>query len=149
IEHSISVTGSDGKVIPQPNVIPDIGERDAGVVELPPGKEIELYELKRRLRPASESNTSKSTRPHALYGTGKLSVKDEQVFGMTDTGRPGWKLDPALSKLATGKLEVEVHTPVGAQNRQPQQVQNDLDRVQGQWTLEWMERDGKKLVDEK
>jgi hypothetical protein len=108
IEHSLNVTDSDGKLVPQPEVIPDIGERDAGVVELPPGKEIELHELKRQLRPASESGSRKFMRPYALYGTGKVSVQYEQVFGLPSMGAPGWKLDPALSKLATGKLELEV-----------------------------------------
>jgi hypothetical protein len=47
-------------------------------------------------------------RPYALYGTGKIGVQYEHVLGPPEMGAPGWKLDPALSKLATGKLEMEV-----------------------------------------
>jgi RNA polymerase sigma factor (sigma-70 family) len=108
IEHSPTVTIGDGKSVPQPNIIPDIGERDAGVVELPPGKEIDLHEMKRQLRPASEGNSNKSMRPYALYGTGKIGVRYEQVLGTPEMGRPQWKLDPALAKLATGMLQLDV-----------------------------------------
>jgi RNA polymerase sigma factor (sigma-70 family) len=105
IEHSPTVTDSDGKPVPQPEVIPDIGERDAGVVELPPGREIELHELKRELRPAKWLGND---RVPSLYGTGKFSLQYEHVLGPPEMGLPNWKLDPALSKLATGKLELKV-----------------------------------------
>jgi hypothetical protein len=109
IEHSPTVTDRDGKPVPQPNVFKDIGARLPGLVELPPGKEIELHELKRELRPASESGSKKFMQPYALYGTGKVSIQYEHVFGMPSMGVPGWKLDPTLSKLATGKLELEIN----------------------------------------
>jgi hypothetical protein len=108
IEHSPTVTDIDGKPVPQPMVIPDIGEHLPGEVELPPGKEIELHELKRQLRPASESSSKKVMQPYPLYGTGKVSVQYEQVLGTPSMGLPGWKIDPTMSKLATGKLELEV-----------------------------------------
>jgi hypothetical protein len=103
IEHAPTVTDSDGKPVSQPTVIPDIGERDAGAVEMPPGKEIELYELNRELRPGKWLGND---RVPSLYGTGKLSIQYEHVLGMPSMGLPGWKLDPVLSKLATGKLEL-------------------------------------------
>ncbi len=108
IEQSLTVTDNDGKLVPQPNIIPDIGERDPGVVEVPPGKEIELYELKRQLRPASESSSTKEKRPFPLYAAGKVSVQYDHVLGPPEMGLPGWKLDPALRKLASGTLELEV-----------------------------------------
>jgi RNA polymerase sigma factor (sigma-70 family) len=106
VEHSPTVTDSDGKPIPQPEVIPDIGEYIPGEVELAPGKEIELHELKRELRPAKW--LAGNDRVRSLYGTGKFIVQYGQVFGLPSMGRRGWKLDPTLSKLATGKLELEV-----------------------------------------
>ena len=70
-----------------------------------PGKEIGLHQLKRELRPASESGDK---RFESLHGTGKVSVQYERVLGMPSMGVPGWKLDSALSKLATGKVELEI-----------------------------------------
>jgi len=109
IEHSPTVTDSDGKPVPQPNVVVfGIGDFQPGEVELPPGKEFELHQLKRQLRPASESGSTKFLRLSALYGTGKVSVQYEQVLGPPSFGVPGWKLAPALSNLSTGKLEFEI-----------------------------------------
>jgi uncharacterized protein YhaN len=63
-----------------------------------PGKEIKLYELTLVLRPASESgNMGLST----LYGTGKFRLQYERLASAD--------IDPTiLSKLATGKLELEI-----------------------------------------
>jgi hypothetical protein len=111
IEHAPTVTDSDNIAVPQPSVMYEIGAREAGVVELAPGKTIEIHELKRELKPASE-NSSKQRgadgHPYALYGTGKVGVQYNRVLGAPEMGRPGWKLDPALSKLATGLLELEI-----------------------------------------
>jgi hypothetical protein len=63
-------------------------------VNLAPGKEIVLGEV--------ELLTT-------LLGTGKFTVQYERVFGMTYQGH--FELDPALSKLATGKLELEIKSP--------------------------------------
>jgi len=46
--------------------------------------------------------------------------------------------------LATGAT-VLLCTAAGSSDEPPR---SDLDRFQGEWTLEWMERDGKKLVDD-
>ena len=82
-------------------------------VSLAPGKEIELYEWKLELRPASEAllprgpyTTKQSDRFSTLYGTGKFHVQYERVLGNSSSGT--MKLDPTLSKLATGKLELEI-----------------------------------------
>jgi RNA polymerase sigma factor (sigma-70 family) len=108
-EHALTVTGSDGKVALQPSfVLAELGQRNPGQVELQPGKEIELHELKRRLKPASESDSQIPEQPYALFGTGKISVQYEKVFEPPALGLPGWRLDPALRKLATGKLEMQV-----------------------------------------
>jgi RNA polymerase sigma factor (sigma-70 family) len=78
-------------------------------VNLAPGKEIELYKLKFKLRPASESGNEKDTPfdgTSKFYGTGKFQIQYERVFGNSEVGKI--KLDTTLSKLGTGKLELEV-----------------------------------------
>ena len=112
-ENPPTVTGADGKTIPQ-------GKTDVmGVVHLPvevnlePGKEIVLESrihgasgLRYELRPASGGGKP-ATRDHALHvGTGKVGLQYEQVFGSTSAGR--LEPDPVLEKLGTGKLELEV-----------------------------------------
>jgi hypothetical protein len=72
-------------------------------VNLAPEKEIELYEWKPRLRSASDEEMPNIG---TLYGTGKFQVQYERVFGNSSSG--SIKIDPGLSKLATGKLELEV-----------------------------------------
>jgi hypothetical protein len=105
VEHAPAVTDTAGKPVPQLGVNKEIGERTPGEVTVAPGKEIELHVLKRELRPASESHDRKFS---ALYGTGKLRVQYEQVLGLPSEAVPGWKLDPTLGTLATGKLDLEV-----------------------------------------
>ena len=74
-------------------------------VNLAPGKEIELYELMNlNLRPASEKTRDM---PWTLYETGKFQLQCERLGGYTGAG--GVKLDAVMSKLATGKLELQVH----------------------------------------
>jgi RNA polymerase sigma factor (sigma-70 family) len=81
------------------------GARGLGQVDLAPGKEIELYEFKLELKPASEQ-ANKMLR--TLYGTGAFYVQYKRV----DRDRAGAELhyldELILSKLATGKLELEV-----------------------------------------
>jgi hypothetical protein len=72
-------------------------------VTLAPGKEADLCELYVVLRPASEKSKD---RPWSLYGTGKFQLQFTRVGGNIGTGEI--KFDPILSKLATGKLELEV-----------------------------------------
>jgi hypothetical protein len=104
-ENQLTVKDGEGKPVPQQNVNDEIGGRTPGELKLAPGKEIDLHELKRELRPANESGNK---RFESLYGTGKVSVQYEQVLGMPSMGVPGWKLDPNLGKLATGQLELEI-----------------------------------------
>lgn len=68
--------------------------------------ELVLHEWKCQIKPAGESNNK--GRPYALYGSGKVSVQYDRVFGPPEMSLPNWKLDPALSKLASGKLELDV-----------------------------------------
>ena len=103
-----TVTDADNKPVPQP------GKAFAGgtahlpkEVSLPPGKEVELADVTYELRPASDSATKNSTKNFApLYGGGKVGIQYESVFANSSLAKI--KLDPTLSKLATGKLELEI-----------------------------------------
>jgi hypothetical protein len=72
-------------------------------VELTAGKEIDLYELKLELRPASESG-KKGNR--TLYGAGNFQIPSEPVTA--EYLGPLLIVARLISKLATGKLELEV-----------------------------------------
>ena len=69
-------------------------------VNLAPGKEIVLGDV--------ELLT-------ALLGTGKFTVQYERVFGKTYQAKG--ELDPALSKLATGKLDLEIKSAPPAEKK--------------------------------
>lgn len=81
------------------------GPQGLGQVDLEPGKEIELRELKLKLRPASEA-AKKMFR--TLYGTGTFHIQykrlDRDRFGAEEH----YLDESKLSKLATGKLKLEV-----------------------------------------
>jgi len=70
---------------------------------LAPGKELKLCELNLELRPADESGKA---RPWTLYRAGNFQLQYEKIGGNIGTGEI--KFDPILSKLATGKLDLEV-----------------------------------------
>lgn len=108
-----SVTGADGKVIPQKG--PSVeGLRHVPIeVSLEPGKEMVLetrihgasgrpYEL----RPADGGGTPTTRNSPLRVGTGKITLQYERVFGNSSIGR--LEIAPALAELATGKLELEV-----------------------------------------
>ena len=78
----------------------------ATAVTIAPGKEVELYEWSARL--ANDPVAGGADDRGVIYhrGTGKLSVQYERVLGNSSASRI--KIDPALSKLATGKLELEI-----------------------------------------
>jgi len=73
-------------------------------VNLATGREIELAELK--LEPRSGAQSAHEG-DWSLHGTGKFNVQYERVIGNTSSGFLN-KPDPNLSKLATGKLELEI-----------------------------------------
>lgn len=105
-EHSLTVSNSEGAPILQPEDF-DAKARHPRELTLPPGKEIEVHQLNRQLRPANESN-SKEVRPDVLFGSGKMRVQYQQVFGRTEMVYRAGHRDPGLSKLATGTLELEI-----------------------------------------
>src|SRR5262249_10913142 len=87
------------------NAVPLIGISISGKrhpstdVTLAPGKEVELYEWKAVLRPASDPD-SKKPNFEIIFGTGKFSIQYERV--LANSTASAIKIDPALGKLATG-----------------------------------------------
>jgi hypothetical protein len=119
IETPPTVTDGDGKPIPVPlGRVTAFGIHLPVEVNLAPGKETELYEWKPRLRSESDEEMPNIG---TLYGTGKFLVQYERVFGNSSSG--SIKIDPALSKLATGKLELEIKT--AEEREKPPQSQDD------------------------
>jgi hypothetical protein len=72
---------------------------------LAPGKEVNLCEMNLKLLPASERDKERPV--WTLFGTGRFRLQHENVGG-GNIGTGEIKFDPVLSKLATGKLELEV-----------------------------------------
>jgi uncharacterized protein (TIGR03067 family) len=104
IETPPAVTDGKGKLVPA-GLRTLFGVHVPKQVNLAPGKEIELYgELEVR----------------ADFGTGKVSVQYGRVFGNSSSGQI--KLDPKLSKLGTGKLELEIKSdpPPATEKKAPQ-----------------------------
>jgi RNA polymerase sigma factor (sigma-70 family) len=112
-ENPPTVTDADGKAAPQ-NRIAVLGFHVPVEVTLEPGKAITLKShiyggagLRYVLRPPSDRAKGSTGRLVPLYvGIGKVGLQYERVFGNTSAGRI--QLDPNLSRLATGKLELEV-----------------------------------------
>ncbi len=123
MEKPPAVTDGEGKPVHLSGLF------DTAAAHLPvdvnlPGKEIELYEWTFKLRPASESGKAAFA---ALYGTGKFHIQYERVFGNSSAGQI--KLDPALSKLATGKLELEIKPEAAPQGDKPEKPRVSIDKT--------------------
>jgi hypothetical protein len=107
IERPPIVTDADGRAVRQ-------WKLDAGglghvpeEVSLAPGKEIELGDVRYELWPADKRGKLWTLKFPPLCGVGKVSVQYGRVFGNSSLGRI--KLEPNLSELATGKLELEIN----------------------------------------
>jgi RNA polymerase sigma factor (sigma-70 family) len=111
IERMQTVTDDTGRTVPQTDIFKEIGSRLPGEVTLAPGQAMELHQLTRELRSASESGENWFSNTPRLYATGKVHVHFEQVLGSPEMGTRNWKLDPALGRLATGTLDLEVQSP--------------------------------------
>jgi hypothetical protein len=108
IENPPIVTDADGKAVRQ------LWKLDAGglghvpeEVRLAPGQEIELADERYELWPANERGKLSTAKFPILNGVGTVSLQYGRVFGNSSLGRI--QLDPDLSKLATGKLELEIN----------------------------------------
>jgi hypothetical protein len=117
-ENPPTVTDAEGKVVPQHRTTV-LGFHPPVEVSLEPGKEIELESrmaggarlagapgVRYELRPASGGGKPATEEQPLFVGTGKVSLQFERVFGTSSAGLI--ELDPTLSKLATGKLELEI-----------------------------------------
>jgi hypothetical protein len=101
MEKPPTVTGGEGKTI-------RLGGVDllGGIAQIPvdvnlaPGKEMELHDLKLKLAPAGGSGDVTEVSPETLNGKGKFQIQYEQLAAASS--------EPNLTKLATGKLELEV-----------------------------------------
>ena len=102
-ENPPKVMDGEGKPVPLTGVFLS-GWPILSKVNLAPGKEVNVCQLNLALRPASES---KDRPVWTLYGTGKFQIQHENIGG-GNIGTGEIKFDPILSKLATGKLELEV-----------------------------------------
>ena len=110
-ENPPTVTTAAGKAVPQSRTRME-GFHGPTEVNLEPGKEIVLETRMHgaagspyALLPEGGGLSSPKTWP-LFVGTGKISLHYDAVFGNSSSGTI--KLDPALAKLATGKLELEV-----------------------------------------
>lgn len=117
------VTDADGKAIDQP-AISVLGFHGPLQVSLKPGQQIELESrmdgaaaVRHQLLSVDpkEKKGAAGERPGRplFVKAGKLTVHYERVLGDSSAGRIN--IDPALSKLATGKLELEIKTDPGKQ----------------------------------
>jgi hypothetical protein len=100
----------DGKTVEQ-HRLAMLGFHVPMEVTLEPGKEIELESrlpLRYELRPPNSEGEPTTKERKIFVGTGKVSIQYDRVLGSSSSG--AIKLDPALSKLGTGKLELEIKT---------------------------------------
>jgi hypothetical protein len=112
MEVSPTMTDGQGKPVRLPSNA-YTGKPRPEKVSLAPGKEIELYELKFKLRPpgkdGADDNDTESAdfagRIFTFHGTGTFQIQYERLI---EEPWSGPNLDPILGRLATRKLELQV-----------------------------------------
>lgn len=134
-ENPPAVTNADGKAVEQ-HGLSMLGIHVPAEVSLEPGKEIQLESrlpLRYELRPASGGGKPATKERPLFVGTGKVSLQYEQVIGNSSSGR--MELDPTLSKLATGKLELEVKSdpPAAPEKKAPQKKELGENTAKNFW----------------
>jgi hypothetical protein len=107
-----TVTDGEGKPVMLGGKLAVLGEHPHVDVDLAPGTEIVLKELKLQLKPVGDDGKMSYSAgfEHTLQGIGKFNLQYEQVLHDSSSGKA--TNDPALSKLGTGKLELEVKEAV-------------------------------------
>jgi hypothetical protein len=129
VEQPPAVTDGQGKLLRLPDRMVSARLHQPVQVNLAPGKEVELYDPKFRLLPASEKGTDNqlSDADYALFGAGKFQIQYKRVIGQSSAGPAP---DPALSKLATGNLELDVRAdpppPAAEKDTPPKQEKEPL-----------------------
>jgi hypothetical protein len=103
-----TVTDGEGKPVTLGGKLAVLGEHGHVDVDLAPGKEAVLMELKLKLKPVGDDGKMSyhAGFEHSLQGIGKVNLQYEHVFHDSSSGKA--TNDPALSKLGTGKLELEI-----------------------------------------
>jgi RNA polymerase sigma factor (sigma-70 family) len=113
-EHRPTVLSDDDGAIPQPLVEVTGVAHPATPVTLEPGKEVELESRfsgaagrRFELLPAKAGPAGRESKEWPLYvGTGTVTLFYERVFGDSSIGKAD--IPPALARLGTGVLEIEV-----------------------------------------
>ncbi|HEV3440792.1 MAG TPA: sigma-70 family RNA polymerase sigma factor [Gemmata sp.] len=146
-EKTPQVKDADGKLVPLEGIWlsgwPVLVERN-----LAPGKEVQLGEMQIKLEPANE--IGRKTPVWTLFGTGKFQLQCENMGG-GNIGTTEIKFDPVLSKLATGKLELEVNDAEKVPQKQEKQKEDfttsdkAVNDLQGEWVVVAMEGGGEKV----
>ncbi len=106
-------------------------------IELAPGKEIELYQVKIELKP----NVEQEAGPHLkLFGSGIFTMRYDRLIGPSSISMPA--SDPILSQLSTGPLALAVRPHSYVKSDQP-------DTEQPRWFAEGsvVGPDGKPMKD--
>src|SRR5262249_21734657 len=112
MEQSPTMTDGQGKPVRLPRNASTRKPRQEKV-SVAPGEEIELYELRFKLRPASENGDEDNDTEFAdfsgkvitFHGAGKYLIQYERLI---EKPWAGPEADPTLSRVATGKLELEL-----------------------------------------
>ncbi len=117
-ENPPTVTNAAGRAVPQPRT-DVLGFHLPVAVVLKPGQETELESrlaggarragasgLRYEFRPAGGRGNARTRDLPLFVGTGKASLRFDRALGSSSSGR--LEIDPRLSKLATGTLEIEI-----------------------------------------
>ena len=104
VENPPTITDADGKMVQTPRFLAE-GLQGPRSTNVAPGKEVELFDWSFDLRPTGESGNKGS---RTIHGTGKFMLQCERIVGPT-SANPNHP-NPAMDKLATGKLELEIKT---------------------------------------
>jgi uncharacterized protein (TIGR03067 family) len=108
VENPPTVTAPDGSTVRLPRR-EALGQQGPRKTALAPGREAEMYVWKLDLRPGKWLGNDVVP---ALYGVGKFGLQCERLVGPTSSN-PNHP-NPAMDKLATGKLELDVMDAVAA-----------------------------------
>lgn len=104
VENPPVITDASGKQVHLPRLEAE-GQHGPRSAKIASGKTVELYEWRLELQP-EKPRLGRNLRASTLYGTGKFSLHCERIVGPT-SANPN-DPNPAMSNLATGKLELEI-----------------------------------------
>ena len=140
-EQRPTVTDADGKAVPQEGTTM-LGFHLPEKVTVEPGKEVELETrmfgasgIPCEFRPTGDRAKPPVNPVKAwplVVGAGKVSVHYDRVIGNSSSGFLN-NPDPNLSKLATGKLELEIKSGPPAVGKGEPLRRADRERLQGTW----------------